>query len=248
MEEIKIKRERSRSYPRINLEECIQSIIKIKQAIGKGEHDKVTFAKALGYKDICGIFLSKISALIQFGLLVKKKVNYYSIADSALKITDPLSDNEKNVELLEAFKRPNIYFELLNEFEQGTILPKNIETILHRKYNITESAAKTAAQIFKESGVYAKAFNEEGKILISLNDDSEVNSLEKTEESNLVGITDNKEILTDKLENEIIKGQHQHSFPLSEGMALIKLPGKISKKDIQKIRKYLEFIEMEIEE
>lgn len=246
--EIKKKIERSTSYPRFSLEECVQNLIKIKKALGKGEHDRISFAKALEYKDICGIFTAKFSAILQFGLLVKKKDGKHAISENAYKITDPLTDDEKHKELVESFNRPKVFTDLLGEFSSDGYLPQNLETILHRKHNITEKAAKNAAKCFRESGIYARVLNEEGKILKKLNSESDAIEPEdnETDERSRTFVDPFMNFFGKPTEKEI--GQHKYNFPLSEGMAYLQLPGKVSKKDIEIIKKHIEILELQVAE
>jgi hypothetical protein len=248
METTERLREKSRSFPTLNLKDCIASIEMIRRAVGKTPQDKVTFAKAMGHKDVSGPYLSKFASLIQFGLVSKTKTGQYILTESSYKILKPLSQEEKSNELLAAFKRPPLFLELLEqELQNQTFLPSHLDTILNRKYSITEKSSKNAAESFRESGAYAGLFTDTGEIK-SLSRNSLIISDQKNSDTDSLENFEKEQPLEQSLNKTRQSNEHRYSFPLSNGMAYLNLPGKVNQKDIEKLRKHIEILELEIEE
>jgi hypothetical protein len=248
MEGTKKKRERSKAYPGCNLEQCVQDLIKTKKALGRGVHDRDSIAKAIGYENMCGPAAVKISAMVQFGLLDKIEGGYSINSDSS-KISDPISNEEKSIALKDSFRKPRFYVELLEKFEGDGMIPSQLGTHLHRFHGISLNASEIAAKIFRESGVYAGILNEEGKILSDNPSaaDRDVNNKQNnggSEQSAIDSMELDKEPVEDKKQTQI---QRQYIFPLSGGTAFLKLPAKITQKDIQILKKHIELFELEIE-
>lgn len=158
------KRERSKAYPGAPLEECVQQTIKIKRTLGCGKHDRDSLAVALGFKGLSGAVAPKIAAMAYFGFLDKKGADYW-LSESSRRITDPLDEEEKKNEIRSALNKPTLYSELLEKFQEAGEIPEKLEVHLHRFHGIADNAAKRAADIFRESAIYAGVINEEGRFL-----------------------------------------------------------------------------------
>ncbi len=146
-------KERSASYPAINLEKAITAAGKLKNNLGKGPFSRESAAQALGYKGLSGISASVVAALTQYGLLTRKGSTYSvsSIADSILTYRD---EEERKSGISSAVKSPKLYASLISTYE-GRSLPNMIDHILTRDYGIREKVALGVANTFEESLTFA---------------------------------------------------------------------------------------------
>ena len=236
------KVERSKAYPGTNLEDSINNLKNIKKALGiSGSFDRKSFAQAMGYNKETSKVSREIAALVQFGLL-EKQGNLYSLSKESKKITNPVNENEEKEAIIEAFRKPKLYSDVIEQFSNEKELPSKLSTHLHRFHGIAENASENAAKFLCESGVYANVLDQDGKFFF----DPFKTSIQQEEESE--DTSQSKEYENGKnISEEITKGDRTYSFPLANGMALMKLPGKITKKDLEIIKGQISILEIELE-
>jgi hypothetical protein len=150
----KIEKERSTPYPGLNLADALEAAEKLRKAYGASSaYSRETVAEALGYQGLSGTATKKVAALTHFGLLTRD-ATVYRQSEIANRIFNHLDDEEKRQSIISALKSPALYQKLIAEFDNKA-LPTALDKVLIRNYNITESAAKSAAKIFIESATFA---------------------------------------------------------------------------------------------
>lgn len=141
---------RSNAYPSITLKEAIEITDFIHKNSGysflKLEDISKLFNKSTGNMS------QKVGSAVQYGLLELKSGTGYRPSDLFKKIIKPINDFEKESAMIEAFKFPKLYGELLDRFNNAS-LPSEIilPNILERDHNIFDDAAKKASQVFLEN-------------------------------------------------------------------------------------------------
>jgi len=242
-------RERSKAYPGANLEDCVQMTLKIKRNLGSGRHDRESLATAMGYAGVSGAVSPKIAALVYFGFL-EKKGNEYWLSEESRRVTDPLTEDEKREELQAALKRPDLYQDLIAKFEPDGRIPEQLPIHLHRFHGIADNAAVRAAAIFRQSAVYAGILNEEGRFCLANRADIPPQQIKPpsipavpNSSTGTVPQADNKP----PSEEHRSKTARYYAFPLSGGRAELNLPEKLSRKDIDILKKQIEILELEVE-
>lgn len=151
--EDKIKRERSVSYPNFSLSDSVDSISKLRQNRGKGPYSRHEVAIGLGYSGLSGPSATKISTLLQFGLLTKEGPNVYSQTQLVEHITHPISDDDRNKAIFESLYLPKLYKSLIDDYT-GQGLPTQLGNILIRK-GISPKASERVAENFRKDLEFA---------------------------------------------------------------------------------------------
>jgi len=152
--------ERSRRYPAISLSKTVEFLKSVKEKIGNREISRSMLANVFGVKPSSGDFSTKLAALAHFGL-IEKGTGGIKISSRGIRILSPLNEEERKGALLEAFREPSLYKEIIAKWG-GIALPPNFERVLHRNYGITEEAAPRACEAFMKSAAYAEAIGSDG--------------------------------------------------------------------------------------
>ncbi len=242
------KRQRSKAYPGTTLEECVQLAIKIKRNLGGSKHSRETLARGMGFSGVSGAVAPRIAALVYFGLLEKSGSEYW-LSDESKRVTDPLDADEKQTALRAAVRIPSLYRDLLDKFEPDGRLPEQLSIHLHRFHGIAANAAEKAADIFRQSVVYAGIVNEEGRFVEALGSmQRKIELATDKKSSQPVGglAAGSMEGVCDKAEKvqSFPRFARSYAFPLSEGRAELHLPEKLSEKDIEILKKQIEILEL----
>lgn len=257
--ELKTKRfiERSASYPGISLSDAVLFTTDVSK--------NFTGLQIINREDIAAVLKTSsatiqrdIAAAVQFGLFIKAK-DGYQISPLFKTYTNWLTEKEKRKCLLDAFKSPKLYAELIEKFN-GHAVPPELKTHLIRFHKIAEKAAPFAAEIFIESAKFAGALNDFNILNVSV--ESNDLNIEFTEiipeskvsadssESKQIVITEKKENTTQKqqLLLEEITNEEKEKVRLSgKRIGYLVFPRDINKTDINIFRKRLEEIELTIE-
>jgi hypothetical protein len=150
--ENKPKRElrRSNAYPSISIRDAIDLTDFVQRNSGHSFLKLEDIAK-LTNKSVGGMS-QKVGSAVQYGLLELKSGTGYRPSELYKKITKPVNESEKHLSLIEAFKSPKLYVELISRFS-GSALPSEVilPNILERDHSVFDDAAKKAAQIFLEN-------------------------------------------------------------------------------------------------
>ena len=236
-------RRRSISYPRITISDAIELIKKLFKEYTNSSLDRDGIATALGYTaGTSGSVTMRVAALVHFGLLEKVSPGMYQISDLAQRIVNPLTNAEKVEAITEAVLKPGLFNEIYNSFRTEKVLPEGLHVIMVKQYGIARNSAKRVDYLFRESAKYAKLIDSDSRIMKSGENDLEVN---KSDDDMKNGV------INDDLENDELKtlknGWHIQ-FPMSEGNAVLSMPKNITRRDLEKLRKYLEILELDINE
>ena len=164
--------ERSASYPGINLQRAEEVAATVANHFGYG--------KSINREDIGAVLkLSTaaasrpIAAAVQFGYLDRIK-DKYKITTAYKELVHHFSEAEKQRRIIDAFRSPKLYRELIEKFD-GRTVPVELARHLVRDHNITANAAGYAADIFMQSANYAGVLTEHNILKVedrynSLND------------------------------------------------------------------------------
>ncbi len=147
-------RERSRLYPRYNLEEAVK-LIKIADEVGGGSVLPEIVAVKMGRTKFNSSFTGRLSAAKQFGL-VTPEMSKITLTSLAQRILYNKGETDKKNALMEAFSSPLFYKELVNAY-RGKRLPdrKTLGNIVKLEYGIQANARDIAAANFISSAEYA---------------------------------------------------------------------------------------------
>ncbi len=233
------KVERSRAYPAIDLETAVDHLVRLVDQLGKGEHDRVSITKAFGYTSPTGIAARKVAALAHFGLLERKKKSYQT-TELSQRILHPRSEQEKREALRESFCAPTLFAELVDRFEGEGKIPRSINNLLVRDFKINSSVAADVAQIFHASAQYVGALNDNGHFVSGLGASQAV-------DSDLPMPSPEHPIATLAPESGTPPGQ-RFEVRLSNGQGVLSVPGVLSKNDLEKLRRLIALVEIDVEE
>lgn len=231
------ERKRSKRYPRITLEEAIDKVIELHSKFRTTPFSRDDFAEALGYTSgKSGSVTMQAAAIVHYGLM-QSGSNGYTVSDLALRIINPLTPEEKHEAKVEAFMTAGIFREVYEDVKLDNKLPEALYVVLANKYGIARQVAKKVDGLFRKSAEYAGLVDLSGGI---------VGSTQKT----LIPPEGQDDSLGVKKPNDdVIAEKHwKTSIPINNGVAIIDIQGDITSKDIEKIRKYLEIIELDINE
>ncbi|MCL4305521.1 hypothetical protein KJZ99_06375 [bacterium] len=150
---VKKQRERSRNHPGINLERALEFLAEFKVKVGSKATSRNSIAHVFGVSPSSGAFSTKIAACYQYNLLDGRGEG---IAITALgkRMLHPLSPEDKQAAIMEAFRSPDLYSQLIADYA-GDKLPTELANLLFHNYDISESAKENAARCFVESARFA---------------------------------------------------------------------------------------------
>ncbi len=162
----RIKRGRSKQYPRVPLQVSIELVQTMDQK-GLDGLAKDDIAAALGYSNIkTNTFSGRLSAAGQFGLLTIQGNKEYHLTPLARAILHPVDPREVPALHRKALRKSGLYSTLIDRFE-GKRLPEPalLANLLYRDFDITSNAKLLAAENFLESLRFAGALTADGVLL-----------------------------------------------------------------------------------
>lgn len=235
---------RSNSYPSITISEAYDLVEFIYKNSGNTFVSLEDIAKMTN-KSVGGMS-QKVGSAVQYNLLELKSGTGYKATDLFKRIYRPISDIEKEASLIESFKSPKLYIELISKYENNP-LPSEIvlPNILERDHNIFDEAAKKASQIFLINIEALGLKNSHNELILYINNDNESNSssysnnfLDKDADTNKSQAF-KEQIYSDLLRIEI--------GLLGNRKAIISYPQDISKMDIEIMKLQLTVLEKLVE-
>ncbi len=149
-----IKRERSPNFPKMPLEQAIETVSRMHKKAGKSKVQPAVAAAAIGYGGINGAALTTIGALSQYGLIDREKTGELSVSQLALRVIHPVNEAQSVSSLREASLRPKVYSELFTGGFQHC--DENLIANHLIQLEFTPDGAKKAAAVFKANVDYAK--------------------------------------------------------------------------------------------
>lgn len=248
--ETKIKKEsrRSNAYPSITLKEAIELAEFIYKNSGHSFVKLEDIAK-LTNKSI-GSMSQKIGSAVQYGLLELKSGTGYRPSELLKRILKPINELEKEVCLIEAFKTPRLYNDLINRFD-GSALPSEIilPNILERDNSIYDEAAKRAAQVFLENVDFLELRNNHNELVLEKKFNKETNNNSLEEQGQEEAINSNPEEAKPKT---IVREESSELLKIEIGLtggkkAIIYYPHDLSPLDVEVMKLQLSVIEKIVE-
>lgn len=246
------KRQRSRSYPGYDLQECVELAALIRAGLGSGVHDRLALATAIGSTGLTGASTRKIAALAQFGLIVKASEGY-SLSSLSERITRPVHDAERGEAIAEAFVQPDLYRDVLEGFQSDGRIPAMLSSILVRFHRIQDAAANDAARIFLDSGRYAGVIDEEGRIVKQSPLKEMPTATDRDDLRQDQAIDDPQGDLVGKIIDAIPSKSHptmeqEFKWALTQGRtARLSVPVDLCANDIRLLKKQIEVLELQAE-
>jgi len=245
---------RSSPYPSSTIPDSIEFATRIYKNYGSSYRaTREEISTALNYS--AGSLNLKISTAVQYGLLDLKSKEGYKVTNLFVRFYRPISPEDSNEALIEMFKNPPLYSEMVNSFE-GNILPplKPLANILLQRHNISESACDKAAEIFEENANFINALNNErvfeaNRFLTKKHENEEVAEVEE-EIPNEVIIVDSgektKQEYSSKPSQQSFSGSLNpipHNIPLKgKRPAQLLLPSDVGSNDFDFIVAYINLI------
>ncbi len=180
-QEKKESKNRSRLYPRYDLEEAIKFIEAVSK-LGGSRVSQEAVAAELGKAVNNSVFIGRVSSSKQFGL-ISQESGKLSLTSVGKEIMFPRGDAEKKAAIKKAFSSPTFYKELIDAFSGKTIPEASaLGNRLVHDYGIEASAKDLAARNFVRSVEYA-GLSQNGILLISDDDSSAPAPEEKTSQN-----------------------------------------------------------------
>ena len=144
------KKERSRAYPVMPLEEALTRIESINRNLGiNGQFNRESLAVGMGYTSLNGASARRVAALVHYGLLVREK-DQYSLSPLAKQYLLPVNDGDKEAATREAALSPTLFAEIYDSFK-GQVIPKQFINRLIQEFGIQQKAAPDVERIFKST-------------------------------------------------------------------------------------------------
>lgn len=144
------KKERSRAYPVMPVDEAIVRITNLNENLGiKGQYNRETIAIGMGYTGLNGASARTIAALTQYGLLDREK-DQYRLSATARKYLIPNGDEDQVEAVKAAALSPTLFSEIYHAF-RGQVIPKQLVNRLINEFGIQQKAAPDVERIFKET-------------------------------------------------------------------------------------------------
>lgn len=148
---------RSAQYPNITIEDAIVFVTQLKNAFTNSQftlEDAVSVLKKTGIQ-------REIGACVQYGLLDRQIGKGYKLSPRVNVIINYVTEEEKRNALIESFKTPKLYLELIERFK-GHVIPQEqqLKAILTRFHSITEDAAPRCGEIFVQNATFVGLLNE----------------------------------------------------------------------------------------
>ena len=150
-----INRKRKTTYPSATLKQALELTQKIVQSgLGKGPYTRQVITHALGYSEASGLVAAKMAACVHFGIMTNSG-NGYRLSSLGESLVDPTSENHK-YDLCRAVNTPVLYAQLIADYNNH-LLPRNLESLLVKHYNIDEAVVPKVARVFRASLEHAGA-------------------------------------------------------------------------------------------
>lgn len=144
------KKERSRAYPVMPLEEALNRIESINRNLGiNGQFNRESLAVGMGYTSLNGASARRVAALVHYGLLNREKDQYY-LSPLAKQYLLPVNDGDKEAATREAALSPTLFAEIYESF-RGQVIPKQFVNRLIQEFGIQQKAAPDVERIFKST-------------------------------------------------------------------------------------------------
>lgn len=144
------KKERSRAYPVMALEDALNRIASINENLGlNGQFNRESIAVGMGYSSLNGASARAVAALVHFGLLDREK-DQYALSQVAKKYLLPVNDTDKEDAMHDAALSPSLFSEIYGAFK-GQVIPRQFANRLIQEFGIQQKAAADVERIFRNT-------------------------------------------------------------------------------------------------
>lgn len=159
------ERERSRSYPVVDLEGALELLGGL-ASLEAEKADRKTLTKLLGYTSGSGgVAARKVGALVQYGLIDRHAGSYcLSLRASRLRRASNGSA-EYRAAVQATLERPPLFGWILERYRRTGRIPDNLDEVLAREYGVTARASQEAANVFLRSARFADVLDFEGNFV-----------------------------------------------------------------------------------
>ncbi|MCP3962099.1 MAG: hypothetical protein GY719_30010 [bacterium] len=242
--------ERSRAYPVLSLEDGGTAVGEILDRLGDGSYSREVLAEVLGHSNARGgPGARKIAALTQYGFL-NRKAGLYSPTSLAASVVWPADESQRQGALLRALRHPPLFEALLDRYEPQGRLPEHLDGILWRDHGITRKASTVAAEMFRRSARYAGVLDEQGALrparAAGASRRDGLHSGPTVAGRALLGAAP---VRPDSGAGRAGRAEQRFEFALTGGrVAKLCLPLELCRRDLDIVRKQIEFLEYQVEE
>ena len=159
-----MKKERSRSYPVLDLGTAYEILVGKLSPLGSTRLDRDALAEVLGYSSAGGgIAARKISALIQYGML-EYRDELYELSSRGHRLQNFEVGTEEFLKAVRvALEKPALFKSILAKYRPIGQLPEDLAQVLTERYGITARASGDAEAVFLRSAIFARVMDAEGR-------------------------------------------------------------------------------------
>ena len=231
-------REKSAQYPSHDLSSCVEFIQTVERLGGKQVAEGSLISELRLSSSKTKSYTGKLSSCRQFGLLEYKasRISITERAELILYPTEEQKDVQRKQLIIEAFRSPTLYQQLIKRFDSKT-LPKldTLANILLNEYRIARAVKNSAAKVFVSSAKYAGVLG-----------DNNILQTGRVYEA-IAGEELSAETEIHETGQKPPMGQvHALKLALSGGKsAAITVPSDITKADVERLKKMLDLLVME---
>ncbi|MES2131250.1 MAG: hypothetical protein V4506_02810 [Bacteroidota bacterium] len=226
------------SYPSETLNYCLEICKQIYEAKGDSFVSTTEICAITGKAK--GTMIMKISACVQYGLLLNTYGKGYSITELFISIIKPEFEHAERNKRLEAINNPALYKKLIERYN-GKSLPSNLglSNIL-TEYNIHNNSTAKSASVFLENCAELNII-ENGRLRYFIPNSSESSSVKKKEEESNLDNVEKKPPFNPRREDENAENETVIIIPLKQGetRARLILPNGFDNKDLKRISKFV---------
>lgn len=242
------KSDRSSPYPSFTIEYCLDVAQRVYSNYPNYFATRENIAELFGVS--ADNMIMKVSSCVQYGLLERKVNEGYKATELFLTIHKALNEKESQDALLDCFRSPKLYQNLMAGFENKAIpSEKALSNILVRFHSISEKASSKAAKVFLENANFIQIIDSDGAFTPGLEESEDV--IPEVEEKEAQNVEHNVPIIVAKSESgeagteNVVAGDGYFTpfpIPLSikkKRFAQLIIPNDIEKDEFEKITDWI---------
>lgn len=241
-----MERRRSKRYPRIPLEEAVSIVGHLHEKFGNASFDRDSLAVALGYSSgDSGSVTMRAAALVHYGLLRKSKRGYF-LSELAQRICSPLTEEERIESLKLAALSPGLFREVFDSFSGDGRFPEMLHVLLVKDFGVARKVARKVDTLFRDSIAFAGLIDRDGAVA-----SAESEGIVKRHPTDLGGKAPQTRQADEAATCAAASAEPEvsrYSFAIQGGSVEIIISGALCKKDLEKMRKHVELLELDVEE
>ena len=247
---------RSPNYPAVGLPEAIRSIQQIWDAEKRTPVPIDVLGAAMGYKSVSGPVRTKVAAIRKYGLLEQSGSNF-KLSDLGMQILHSLPDSQERQDAINAAAmRPEAFRELYETHMEAS--DQALKSHLLMKKSFSEAGAKQFIKAFRDTLSIANPVNSSYSPQEE-ESDSEDDAMEMASSTPVYDRAKEEKSKSTKVPRFNLPFEtgnqapaiQSYSFALSmprNVRAELKLFGQVTKGDVERLKKQIEFLEEQFEE